>query len=144
MSEDDWPGWQRLTKRLGDRLELVGDDIFVTNPTILAEGVRQGIANSVLIKPNQIGTLTETLATMKLARTSGYRAFISHRSGETWDDFIADLAVATGAGRIKSGAPVRGERVAKYNRLLQIERELGTEARYAGSEISSGGGGSRD
>ena len=144
MGEDDWEGWQALTRRLGERLELVGDDIFVTNPQILAEGIRRGVGNSVLIKPNQIGTLTETLSTIELARSAGYRAFISHRSGETWDDFIADLAVATSAGRIKSGAPVRGERVAKYNRLLQIERELGTDARYAGREISSGGGGSRD
>ena len=132
LAEDDWPGWQALTTRLGSELELVGDDIFVTNPEIVAEGIRQGIANSVLIKLNQIGTLTETLATIELARASGYRAFVSHRSGETWDDFIADLAVATGAGRIKSGAPVRGERVAKYNRLLAIERELGGDARYAG------------
>ena len=132
LAEDDWPGWQALTARLGAGLEIVGDDIFVTNPDILAEGISQGIANSVLIKPNQIGTLTETLATIELARASGYRAFVSHRSGETGDDFIADLAVATGAGRIKSGAPVRGERVAKYNRLLAIERELGDDARYAG------------
>jgi len=132
LAENDWPGWQALTSRLGSELELVGDDIFVTNPEILAEGIREGIANSVLIKLNQIGTLTETLATIELASTSGYRTFVSHRSGETWDDFIADLAVATGAGRIKSGAPVRGERVAKYNRLLAIERELGGDARYAG------------
>jgi len=132
LAEDDWPGWQALTQRLGARLELVGDDIFVTNPEILAEGVRQGVANSVLIKPNQIGTLTETLSTIDLARASGYRSFVSHRSGETWDDFIADLVVATGAGRIKSGAPVRGERVAKYNRLLAIEQDLGSRARYAG------------
>ena len=134
LAEDDWPGWQALTRRLGDWLELVGDDIFVTNPAIVAEGIRQGVANSVLIKLNQIGTVTETLATIELARSSGYRPFISHRSGETWDDFIADLAVATGAGRIKSGAPVRGERVAKYNRLLAIERDLGTHARYAGRD----------
>jgi enolase len=134
LAEDDWPGWQTLTARLGTELELVGDDIFVTNPQIIAEGIRQGIANSVLIKLNQIGTLTETLAAIELARGAGYRAFVSHRSGETWDDFIADLAVATGAGRIKSGAPVRGERVAKYNRLLAIERELGDAARYAGCE----------
>ena len=133
LAEDDWPGWQALTRRLGDRLELVGDDIFVTNPAIVAEGVRQGVANSVLIKLNQIGTVTETLAAIELARSSGYRSFVSHRSGETWDDFIADLAVATGAGRIKSGAPVRGERVAKYNRLLAIERDLGSQGRYAGA-----------
>ncbi len=137
LAEDDWPGWQALTRRLGDRLELVGDDIFVTNPAIVAEGVRQGVANSVLIKLNQIGTVTETLAAIELARSSGYRSFVSHRSGETWDDFIADLAVATGAGRIKSGAPVRGERVAKYNRLLAIERDLGSQGRYAGGPPSS-------
>lgn len=135
LAEDDWPGWQALTARLGAGLEIVGDDIFVTNPDILAEGISRGIANSVLIKPNQIGTLTETLATIELARIAGYRAFVSHRSGETWDDFIADLAVATSAGRIKSGAPVRGERVAKYNRLLAIERELGDDARYAGLNL---------
>ena len=140
LAEDDWPGWQTLTRRLGDRLELVGDDIFVTNPAIVAEGVRQGVANSVLIKLNQIGTVTETLATIELARSSGYRSFVSHRSGETWDDFIADLVVATGAGRIKSGAPVRGERVAKYNRLLAIERELGSWARYAGGDGSQSAG----
>jgi enolase len=134
LAEDDWPGWQALTARLGAGLEIVGDDIFVTNPDILAEGISQGIANSVLIKPNQIGTLTETLATIEMAHIAGYRAFVSDRSGETWDDFIADLAVATSAGRIKSGAPVRGERVAKYNRLLAIERELGDDARYAGVE----------
>ncbi len=143
LAEDDWPGWQALTRRLGDRLELVGDDIFVTNPAIVAEGVRQGVANSVLIKLNQIGTVTETLATIELARSSGYRSFVSHRSGETWDDFIADLVVATGAGRIKSGAPVRGERVAKYNRLLAIECELGSRARYAGRSDSRTAPGTR-
>jgi len=138
LAETDWPGWRALTTRLGAGLEIVGDDVFVTNPEILSEGIHQGIANSVLIKPNQIGTLTETLATVELARFAGYRAFVSHRSGETWDDFIADLAVGTSAGRIKSGAPVRGERVAKYNRLLAIERELGDDARYAGLDLWRG------
>ena len=133
MAETDWDGWAELTGRLGTRLELVGDDIFVTNPAILREGIDHGIANSVLIKPNQIGTVTETLATIELARSAGYAAFVSHRSGETWDDFIADLAVAANAGRIKTGAPVRGERVAKYNRLLAIEAELGDTALYLGS-----------
>jgi enolase len=133
MAETDWDGWAELTRRLGAHLELVGDDIFVTNPAILRDGIDRGIANSVLIKPNQIGTVTETLATIELARSAGYAAFVSHRSGETWDDFIADLAVATNAGRIKTGAPVRGERVAKYNRLLAIEAELADAAQYLGS-----------
>jgi enolase len=136
MAESDWAGWATLTHRLGDRLELVGDDIFVTNPEIVAQGVAQGVANSVLIKPNQIGTLTETFETIGLARRAGYQVFVSHRSGETTDDFIADLAVATRAGRIKTGAPVRGERLAKYNRLLDIERELGADAVFAGHEFS--------
>jgi enolase len=131
MAEQDWDGWQLLTERLGTRLQLVGDDIFVTNPAILREGVERGIANSILIKLNQIGTLTETLDTIALARDSGYRAVISHRSGETEDTFIADLVVATGVGQIKTGAPARSERVAKYNQLLRIEEELGDRARYA-------------
>ena len=135
MAEDDWPGWRRLTKRLGDRVELVGDDVFVTNREILRRGVAEGIGNAVLIKLNQIGTVSETLETMALARAAGYACFVSHRSGETWDDVIADLTVATGAGHLKSGAPVRGEPVAKYNRLLDIERELGAAGRYAGSSI---------
>ena len=135
MAEGDWEGWAALTQRLGDHLELVGDDIFVTNPAILREGIERGIANSVLIKPNQIGTLTETLETVALAHDSGYASFVSHRSGETWDDFISDLAVAVGSGRIKTGAPVRGERVAKYNRLLAIESELGGEARFLGDAV---------
>jgi enolase len=139
MAEGDWEGWAALTQRLGDRLELVGDDIFVTNPAILREGVERGIANSVLIKPNQIGTLTETLETVALAHDSGYASFVSHRSGETWDDFISDLAVAVGSGRIKTGAPVRGERVAKYNRLLAIESELGGEARFLGDALTGPG-----
>ncbi len=132
MAEQDVEGWQLLTERLGGRLQLVGDDNFVTNPKILAEGIKLGIANSILIKLNQIGTLTETLDTIALARDAGYRCVISHRSGETEDAFIADLAVATGAGQIKTGAPARSERVAKYNQLLRIEEQLGDRARYAG------------
>jgi enolase 1/2/3 len=132
MGEEDWEGWAALTERLGGRLELVGDDIFVTNPAILRQGVEAGVANSILIKLNQIGTLTETLETIELARSSAYRSVISHRSGETEDTTIADLAVATGVGQIKSGAPARTERVAKYNELLRIEEELGERARFAG------------
>jgi enolase len=134
MAEGDWDGWRQLTDRLGNRLQLVGDDIFVTNPAILREGIERGIANSILIKLNQIGTVTETLSTIAMAREAGYRAVISHRSGETEDSSIADLAVATGVGQIKTGAPARGERVAKYNQLLRIEEELGDRARYAGRE----------
>ena len=132
MAQDDWDGWKRLTDRIGDQVQLVGDDIFVTNPAILAQGIERGVANSVLIKLNQIGTLTETLDTIALARDAGYRCVISHRSGETEDTFIADLAVATGVGQIKTGAPARSERVSKYNQLLRIEEELGDRARYAG------------
>ena len=132
LAERDWDGWKQLTNRLGDRLQLVGDDIFVTNPGILRQGIDRGVANSVLIKLNQIGTLTETLDTITLAREAGYRCVISHRSGETEDTFIADLAVATGVGQIKTGAPARSERVGKYNQLLRIEEELGDRARYAG------------
>ena len=134
MAEQDWDGWRHLTERLGSHLQLVGDDIFVTNPAILREGIERGVANSILIKLNQIGTLTETLDTIELAREAGYRAVISHRSGETEDTFIADLVVATGVGQIKTGAPARSERVAKYNQLLRIEEELGERARYAGRE----------
>jgi enolase len=134
LAEGDWAGWRQLTDRLGGSLQLVGDDIFVTNPAILREGIERGVANSVLIKLNQIGTLTETLDTIALARGAGYRCVISHRSGETEDTFIADLAVATGVGQIKTGAPARTERVAKYNQLLRIEEELGDRARYAGRE----------
>jgi len=134
MAEQDWDGWRHLTERLGGRLQLVGDDIFVTNPAILREGIERGVANSILIKLNQIGTLTETLDTIALAREAGYRSVISHRSGETEDTFIADLVVATGVGQIKTGAPARSERVAKYNQLLRIEEELGDRARYAGRE----------
>jgi enolase len=132
MAEDDWDGWTALTERLGARLQLVGDDIFVTNITRLAEGISKGVANSILIKVNQIGTLTETLEAIELARAAGYSAVISHRSGETEDTTIADIAVATGAGMIKTGAPARSDRVAKYNRLLRIEADLGGSARYAG------------
>ncbi|MGH2849045.1 MAG: phosphopyruvate hydratase, partial [Solirubrobacteraceae bacterium] len=130
----DWDGWQRLTERLGSRLQLVGDDIFVTNPAILREGIERCIANSILIKLNQIGTLTETLETIELAQHASYTAVVSHRSGETEDTTIADLAVATRAGQIKAGAPARSERVAKYNQLLRIEEELGERARYAGRD----------
>jgi enolase len=134
MAEGDWEGWRRLTEEVGGRVQLVGDDIFVTNPSILREGIERGVANSILIKLNQIGTLTETLDTIALAREAGYRAVISHRSGETEDTFIADLVVATGVGQIKTGAPARSERVAKYNQLLRIEADLGERARYAGRE----------
>jgi enolase len=131
MAEDDRDGWKLLTERLGDEVQLVGDDVFVTNPTLLRDGIATGIANSILIKLNQIGTLTETLETIAVALQAGYRAIVSHRSGETEDSFIADFAVATGVGHIKTGAPARSERVAKYNRLLRIEEELGERARFA-------------
>jgi enolase len=134
MAEQDWDGWESLTQRLGDRLQLVGDDIFVTNPAILQEGIDRGIANSVLIKLNQIGTVTETLEAIEMARDAGYRAVVSHRSGETEDTFIADFVVATEVGQIKTGAPARSERVAKYNQLVRIEEELGERARFAGRE----------
>jgi len=132
--ESDWKNWKALTGRLAKKIQLVGDDIFVTNPVILAKGIQEGVANAILIKLNQIGTVTETLRAVDMAHKAGYRAIISHRSGETEDTFIADLAVATGAAQIKSGAPCRTDRVAKYNRLLQIEWELGAAARYAGRE----------
>jgi enolase len=131
MAEDDWAGWKLLTERLGDRIQLVGDDIFVTNVERLAQGIEKGVANSILIKVNQIGTLSETLQAIDAARTAHYSAVISHRSGETEDTTIADLVVATGVGMIKTGAPARGERVAKYNRLLAIEHELASGAYYA-------------
>jgi enolase len=132
MGENDWDGWKLLTERLGGRLQLVGDDIFVTNTAILRRGIDQGVANSILIKVNQIGTLTETLQAIRMAREAGYTAVISHRSGETEDVTIADLAVATGCGQIKTGAPSRSERVAKYNQLLRIEEALGPQATYPG------------
>jgi enolase len=130
LAEDDWEGWRSLTSKLGKRVQLVGDDIFVTNVVRLRRGIESGAANSILIKLNQIGTLTETLETIATARGAGYSTVISHRSGETEDTFIADLAVATGAGQIKTGAPSRSERVAKYNRLLRIEEEVGSTATY--------------
>ncbi len=132
LSEEDWTGWQRLTQRLGRRVRLVGDDVFVTNPAIIERAIRENVANAVLIKLNQIGTLTETQDAIATARAAGYVNIISHRSGETSDDFIADLTVATNAGLIKTGAPARGERLAKYNQLLRIEEELGSSATYAG------------
>ena len=132
MSEDDWEGWGILTKRLGKSVQLVGDDIFVTNTKILREGIKQGLANSILIKINQIGTLTETFAAIEMAKRAGYTAVISHRSGETEDTAIADLAVATNALQIKTGSMSRSDRVAKYNQLLRIEEELGDAASYAG------------
>jgi enolase len=132
MAEDDWDGWKLLTERLGGRLQLVGDDIFVTNPAILRRGIDEGIANSILIKLNQIGTLTETRDTIAMAHDAGYTAVVSHRSGETEDAFIADFVVATAVGQIKTGAPARSERVAKYNQLLRIEEQLGAAARFAG------------
>ena len=132
LAEDDWEGWQQLTAELGERVQLVGDDLFVTNPERLADGIAKGAGNSLLVKVNQIGTLTETLDAVQLAQRSGYTAILSHRSGETEDVTIADLAVATDCGQIKTGAPARSERVAKYNQLLRIEEELGAAARYAG------------
>jgi enolase len=132
MAEDDWAGWKTLTQKLGARVQLVGDDLFVTNPERLQRGLDEKIANSILIKVNQIGTLSETLETVSLAQRSGYTTVISHRSGETEDTFIADLAVATSAGQIKTGSASRSERVAKYNRLLQIADELGSSQQYAG------------
>jgi enolase len=131
-AEDDWDGWKLATERLGERIQLVGDDIFVTNPERLQLGIDRGVANSILIKVNQIGTLTETIAAVKLAQDNGYTAVISHRSGETEDATIADLAVALGAGQIKTGAPARSDRVAKYNQLLRIEERLGGKAEYPG------------
>jgi enolase len=132
MAEDDWEGWKLLTETLGKKIQLVGDDLFVTNTARLAQGIEKGIANSILIKVNQIGTLTETLESMKMAADAGYTSMVSHRSGETEDAFIADLAVATNAGQIKTGSASRTDRIAKYNQLLRIEEELGEGARFAG------------
>lgn len=132
LFEDDWDGWVALTAAIGDRVQVVGDDIFVTNPERLEDGIEKGVANALLVKVNQIGTLTETLDAVALAHNSGYRTMISHRSGETEDTTIADLAVAVGSGQIKTGAPARSERVAKYNQLMRIEEALGDAARYAG------------
>jgi enolase len=132
MAEDDWKGWKLLTDTLGNKIQLVGDDLFVTNTERLARGIREGTANSILIKVNQIGTLTETLEAMRMAKAAGYTCIVSHRSGETEDTFIADLVVATGAGQIKTGSASRTDRTAKYNQLLRIEEELGTSAKFAG------------
>src|SRR4029077_694592 len=131
-AENDWDGWKKLTARLGKQIQLVGDDLFVTNVEFLQRGIKEHVANSILIKVNQIGTLTETLATIDLAKKNNYTSVISHRSGETEDTTIADIAVAINAGQIKTGAPARSERVAKYNRLLRIEDERGPAARYPG------------
>jgi enolase len=132
MDENDWDGWKALTDRIGERVQLVGDDLFVTNPERLRDGIERGVANSILVKVNQIGTLTETLEAIRIAREAGYTAVMSHRSGETEDTTIADLAVATGCGQIKTGAPSRSDRVAKYNQLLRIEEALGADATYPG------------
>jgi enolase len=132
LSENDWEGWALLTKELGGKIQLVGDDIFVTNIQIFAEGIEKKIANSILIKLNQIGTVSETLDAIDLARRNGYTSVISHRSGETEDTFIADFAVATGAGQIKTGSASRTDRISKYNQLLRIEEELGVAARFLG------------
>ena len=130
LAEDDWKGWKAMTDRLGKKIQLVGDDLFVTNPNRLMRGIREGVGNAILIKLNQIGTLTETLEVIEIAKKAGYRTIISHRSGETEDTTISDLAVGTNAGQIKTGAPSRTDRVAKYNQLLRIEEELGSRATY--------------
>jgi enolase len=135
MDEEDWGGWKALTDRLGDRVQLVGDDLFVTNTERLQRGIDKGVGNSILIKVNQIGTLTETLDAIGMARDAGYTAVMSHRSGETEDVTIADLAVATGCGQIKTGAPSRSDRVAKYNQLLRIEEQLGDDATFPGRSV---------
>jgi len=135
LAEEDWDGWKKLTERLGHKIQIVGDDLFVTNTERVKKGLEQGTANSVLIKLNQIGTLTETLDTIEMADRAGYTAVVSHRSGETEDTTIADLVVAVNAGQIKTGAPSRTDRVAKYNQLLRIEEELGDSAQYKGNEV---------
>ena len=134
MDENDWDGWKVLTDRLGDKVQLVGDDLFVTNTNKLAEGIEKGISNSILIKVNQIGTLSETFAAIEMAKKAGYTAVVSHRSGETEDTTIADIAVATNAGQIKTGSTSRTDRIAKYNQLLRIEERLGDVAEYAGKD----------
>ena len=134
LSEEDWEAWQILTSKLGDRVQLVGDDLFVTNTTRLQKGLDLSVANSILIKLNQIGTLTETLDAIELAKKNGYTAVVSHRSGETEDTTLADVVVATNAGQIKTGAPCRTDRVAKYNRLLNVENDLGESSQYLGKE----------
>lgn len=141
MAEDDWEGWTALTNKLGQKIQLVGDDLFVTNTSLLQKGIDQGVANSILVKLNQIGSLTETLDAVRLANTHKYTAVISHRSGETEDVTIADLAVATNAGQIKTGAPARSDRVAKYNQLLRLEEQLGDQARFLGATSLSGAAG---
>ena len=138
LSEDDWDGWKQLTDLIGDKVQLVGDDLFVTNTTRLADGIKQGVANSILVKVNQIGTLTETLEAVEMAHKAGYRAIMSHRSGETEDSTIADLAVATNCGQIKTGSLARSDRLAKYNQLLRIEEELGSAAHYQGRAVLKG------
>jgi enolase len=138
LDENDWPGWKALTERIGDRVQLVGDDLFVTNSARLERGIADDVANAILVKVNQIGTLTETLEAMRMADEAGYSAVVSHRSGETEDTFIADLAVATGAGQIKTGSASRTDRVAKYNQLLRIEEELGAKATYPGKGLWGG------
>jgi len=138
LGEDDWAGWCELTSRLGSKVQLVGDDIVVTNPAIIARAIEEKAMNSVLIKLNQIGTLTETMAAIEMARRAGWTCQVSHRSGETEDTTIADFVVAMGTGQIKTGAPSRSERVAKYNRLLRIEEELGDGARYLGRQALAG------
>jgi enolase len=135
FAENDWQGWKLFTTRCSSKIQIVGDDVFVTNPTIVMEGIRQGVANSVLIKLNQIGTVTETLTTIEIAKRAGYTCVISHRSGEAEDSFIADLAVATNAGQIKTGSASRSERIAKYNQLMRIEEELGDVAVFGGKDV---------
>ena len=135
MGEDDWPGWADMTAKLGQRTQQVGDDLYTTSPDRLRLGMERKASNAVLVKPNQIGTITETLETVKLAQQAGWGTVISHRSGETEDTTVADLAVGTAAGQIKAGAPSRGERTAKYNRLLRIEEELGESAVFAGRAV---------
>ena len=135
MDENDWDGWKALTEEIGGKVQLVGDDLFVTNPLRLADGIAQGVANSILIKVNQIGTLTETLEAVEMAHKASYTSVISHRSGETEDATIADIAVATNAGQIKTGSLSRSDRLAKYNQLIRIEEDLGPSARYAGRGI---------
>ena len=131
LAEDDWEGWKKMTERLGDKIQLVGDDLFVTNPKRLEAGIKVPAGNAILIKVNQIGTVSEAMEAIKIAQRAGYKTVISHRSGETEDTFIADLAVAVNAGQIKTGAPCRSERVAKYNQLLRIEQELGAVSKYS-------------
>ncbi len=138
LDENDWQGWRRLTKRLGGKVQLVGDDLFVTNMKIFERGIRESVSNAILVKLNQIGTLTETLATIEMAKRASYTVVISHRSGETEDTTIADLAVATNSGLIKTGSLSRSDRLAKYNQLMRIEEQLGAAARYAGKSVLRG------